>query len=87
MPDNAGLYQVTLDPLHAKMRSFFIELHEAAVARDVAGDNRSQTARRRLSRGIATSARFQFANFTHDLGLHTPHAAVLGTDNCLSADN
>jgi hypothetical protein len=46
MPHNAGLYEVTLDPLHAKMRSFFIDLHEAAVARDIASDNRSKTTRR-----------------------------------------
>jgi len=46
MPHNAGLYEVTLDPLYAKMRSFFIDLHEAAVARDIASDNRSKPARR-----------------------------------------
>ena len=46
MSDNARLYELTLDPLHAKMRSFFIELHEAAVASDIAGNNRSKTARR-----------------------------------------
>jgi hypothetical protein len=46
MPDNAGLYEVTLEPLHAKVRSFLIDLHEAAVARDIAGDNRSKTPRR-----------------------------------------
>jgi hypothetical protein len=46
MPDDAGLDEVTLDPLHAKMRSFLIDLHEAAVACDIAGDNRSKTARR-----------------------------------------
>ena len=80
MSDDAGLYEVTLDPLDAKMRSLFVELHEAAVAGDIAGNNRSKTARRRLSRRIATSARFQFANFTHDLGLHTPHWAVSGAD-------
>jgi hypothetical protein len=82
MPHNAGLYEVTLDPLHAKMRSFFIDLHETAVARNIASDNRSKTARRRrLSRGIASFARFQSANFTHDLGLHTPQTAVVGADN------
>jgi L-rhamnose isomerase len=46
MTHNAGFDEVTLDPLHAKMRSFFIDLHEAAVARDIAGDNRRKTARR-----------------------------------------
>src|SRR5437588_7375633 len=46
MPHNAGLYEVTLDPLHAKMRSFFIDLHKAAVARDIASDDRSKTTRR-----------------------------------------
>jgi hypothetical protein len=81
MSHNAGLYEVTLDPLHAKMRSFLIDLHEAAVARDIASDNRGKTARRRLSRGIATSARFQFTNFTHDLGLHALQTAALGADN------
>jgi hypothetical protein len=46
MTQNAGLDEVTLEPLHAKMRSFLIDLHEAAVACDIAGDNRSKTARR-----------------------------------------
>src|SRR5450755_146168 len=46
MPHNAGLYQLTLDPLHAKMRSFLIDLHEAAVARNIAGDDCSKPARR-----------------------------------------
>src|SRR5437879_3958626 len=32
MPHNARLNEVTLDPLHAKMRSLFLHLHEAAVA-------------------------------------------------------
>ena len=59
----------------------YVELHQSAIASDVTGNNRSKTARRRLSRRIATSARFQFANFTHDLGLHTPHRAVSGADN------
>jgi hypothetical protein len=46
MPNDAGLDEVTLDPLHAKMRSFFIDLHQAAVARDIASNNRSKTPRR-----------------------------------------
>jgi hypothetical protein len=46
MPDNARLDEVALKPLDAKMRSFLIDLHEAAVARDITGDNRSETARR-----------------------------------------
>ena len=36
MPCNAGLYEVALDPLHANVRSFFIDFHEPAVARDIA---------------------------------------------------
>jgi len=83
MSHDAGLYEVTLDPPDAKMRSFFIDLHEAAVARDVAGNNRRKTARRRLSRGITTSTRFQLANFTHELGLHTLQMAVSGADDYL----
>ena len=77
---DAGLDEVALDPFDTAVRPLFIDLHEAAVAGDIAGNNRSKTARRRLSRRIATSARFQFANFTHDLGLHTPHWAVSGAD-------
>jgi len=42
---DAGLDQAALDPLHAAVRSFFIDFHQAAVARDVAGDNRGKTAR------------------------------------------
>jgi hypothetical protein len=46
VPHNAGLYEFALDPLYATMRAFFIDLHEAAVARDIASDNRSKTPRR-----------------------------------------
>jgi hypothetical protein len=42
---NAGLYEVALDPLDATVRSFLIDLHQAAVARDIARDNRSKTTR------------------------------------------
>src|ERR1700687_5041437 len=42
---NAGLDEVALDPLHATVRSFFIDSHQAAVARDIASDNRSKTTR------------------------------------------
>ncbi len=43
---NAGLDKAALDPLHATVRSFLIDFHQAAVARDIAGDNRSKTPRR-----------------------------------------
>jgi hypothetical protein len=39
---NAGLDEVALDAFHARMRTFFIELHEAAVAGDIACDDRSK---------------------------------------------
>src|SRR6202011_2592625 len=42
---NAGLYEVALDPLDTTVRSFLIDLHQAAVARDIARDNRSKTTR------------------------------------------
>src|SRR6267142_4032552 len=42
---NAGLDQAALDPLHAAVRSLFIDFHQAAVARDIASDNRRKTAR------------------------------------------
>jgi len=42
---NARLDEIALDPLDATVRSFFIEFHQAAVASDIASDNRHQTAR------------------------------------------
>jgi hypothetical protein len=63
--DYAGLDEVALDPLDATVRSFLIDLHQAAVACDIARDNRSKTTRCRLTRRLATSARFNIANFSH----------------------
>jgi hypothetical protein len=64
--DNTGLYEVALDPFHTAVRSFFIDLHETAVASDIASDNRGKTARRRPVRGlIARPARLDIANFSH----------------------
>ncbi len=45
MPCNAGFDEAALDPLHATVRSFFIDFHQPAVARDIANDNRSKTSR------------------------------------------
>src|SRR6266700_5435233 len=62
---NAGLDQAALDPLHATVRSFFIDFHQPAVARDIASDDRSKAPRRRLARGLTTLARFKIPNFAH----------------------
>jgi hypothetical protein len=45
MLGNAGLDQVALDSLDAPMRALLIELHEAAVACDIAGNDRGKAAR------------------------------------------
>jgi hypothetical protein len=52
------------------MRSFFVDLHEAAVARDIACDNHGKAARpglsRRLTWGLTVNlAGFEIANFSH----------------------
>jgi hypothetical protein len=63
--DYAGFYEIALDPLDATVCSFFVNLHQAAVARDVACDNRSKTTWRHLARRLATFTRLEVANFGH----------------------
>src|SRR6267154_2186822 len=43
---DARLDKAALDPLHATVRSFFIDFHQAAVARDIASHYCSKTPRR-----------------------------------------
>ena len=63
---DAGLDEVTLDPLHAPVRSLFVDLHEAAVAGDIAGYNRGKPPGHGLPRGLpADLARLDIANFSH----------------------
>src|ERR1700737_1831484 len=62
---NAGLDEVALDPLDAIVCSFLIDLHQAAVAGDIARDDRSKTTRCRLARRLAASARLCVANLGH----------------------
>ena len=62
---DAGLDEVALDPLDAVVRPFFVDLHQAAVAGDIAGYDRSKAARRRLARWLASSARLDVANLGH----------------------
>jgi hypothetical protein len=58
---------LTLDPFYTAVRSFLIDLHEAAVTADIAGDNRGKAARHCLARRLTTgSARFDIANFSHE---------------------
>jgi len=63
--DDAGFDEITLDPLDARVRSLFIDLHQPAVAGDIACNDRSKTARHRLARRLANSARLDIANFCH----------------------
>src|SRR4029077_5585702 len=64
--DDAGLDELALDPLDAVVRSLFIDLHQAAIARDIACNDRRKATRGRLARGLAaSSARFDVANFRH----------------------
>src|SRR5882757_7471615 len=56
---DAGLNEFALDPLDAIVRSLFIDLHEPAVARDVARDDRRKTARCWLLRLLSIPARFE----------------------------
>ncbi|MGH9808943.1 MAG: hypothetical protein ACRD9W_17120, partial [Terriglobia bacterium] len=58
VPCYAGLDEAALDPLHATVRSFFIDLHQPAVARDIARNDRSKTPRCVL-RILAALARFK----------------------------
>src|ERR1700748_259821 len=50
--DDGRLYEVAHDPFHTLVRSFLIDLHETAVASDIACDNRGKTARHRPARGL-----------------------------------
>ncbi len=84
---DAGFDQAALDPLYAAVRSFFIDFHQAAVARDIAGDNRGKTARRCLARGLAALVRFKIPNFAHGaFGLQTPPTRCRGAQ-LISAKN
>ena len=56
MFDDAGFDEVALDPLDAVVRPFLVDLHQAAVAGDIACDDRRKAARRRLARRLASSA-------------------------------
>src|SRR5262249_34870974 len=47
---NAGLNKVALDSLDARMRTLFIQFHEAAVAYNIACDDRGETTRRHPAR-------------------------------------
>ena len=53
---DAGFDEVALDPLDAVVRPLLVDLHQAAVAGDIACDDRSKTARRRLARRLTISA-------------------------------
>jgi hypothetical protein len=61
--DYTGLYEIVLNPLDPRVCSFFIDLHQAAVARDIAYNDRSETARRRLARWL--TSRLEVANLGH----------------------
>ena len=64
---DAGLDEVALDPFHTAVRSFFIDLHEAAVAGDIARDNRGKTARHNSRGGSPpTVPDLILTNFSHD---------------------
>src|SRR5258708_19547829 len=56
---DAGFDQAALDPLYAAVRSFFIDFHQAAVARDIAGDNRGNTSRPCLPPRLPPLVQFQ----------------------------
>jgi hypothetical protein len=61
---NAGLNQIALDSLHARMRALLVELHEAAVTGDVTGDDRSKAPwRHRARRHILIPSGINIANF------------------------
>jgi hypothetical protein len=54
--DDAGFDKVALDPFDAVVRPLLVDLHQAAVAGDIARDNRGKTARHRLARRLTISA-------------------------------
>ena len=53
---DAGFDEVTLDPLDAIMRAFLVDLHQPAVAEDIACYDRGKTAGRRFARWLTNSA-------------------------------
>ena len=65
MFDDAGFDEVALDPLDARVRPFLVDLHQAAVAGDIACHDGRKAARRRLARWLAGSARLELANLGH----------------------
>src|SRR5579859_767601 len=71
---NAWLDQVALDSLDARMGSFLIELHEMAVAADVASDDGSETTWSHRARRHIAPARIpggvDIANFLAHPSLH-----------------
>ncbi len=74
---DAGLEEIALDPLDAVVRSFFVELHQAAVAGDIACHDRRKTARRCCAAWrLAMLARFKVANFAHGPAVSTPANGV-----------
>ena len=64
---DAGLDEVALDPLDAGVRPLFVDLHQAAVAGDIAGYDRSKAPRRWLARWLTGSARLDVTNLGHDV--------------------
>src|SRR3954452_13579073 len=59
---NARLDEVPLESHHATVRTFFIEFHETAVARDIASDDRHQTTGGYSARRRTFPARVDIAN-------------------------
>src|SRR5215471_11650901 len=63
---DAGLDEIPLYPLDADVRTFFVGLHQAAIGRNVADDDRCEATRHPAAqRRLALIPRFEVANFTH----------------------
>src|SRR6185312_3833585 len=71
---NAGLNQIALDSLDARMRPFLIELHETAVATDIPDNDGSETTRSYRTRWHTAPGRIpggvDIANFLAHSALH-----------------
>src|SRR5262249_25294949 len=81
---NSRFNEFALGPLDADMRALFVELHEAAIAGDVAHNDGGKAPRRDFVGRLAWLARFEFANFGHGWGSTMRKTAVSRRNRRLS---
>ncbi|XSC48575.1 hypothetical protein ACF1BQ_024045 [Bradyrhizobium sp. RDT10] len=62
---DAGFDEIALDALDTVVRAFFVDLHQAAVAGDIACHDGRKAARRRFAWRRANSACLDVTNLSH----------------------